>query len=127
MKTLWIIGFGVLGVFSRYGVGNFFAKSYPSFPAGTFVINIAGSFAIGIIYVIGAERALVSEELRIAIMVGFLGGFTTFSSYSLEVARLLQSSHFLTGTLYAVLSPALGILATLAGILLARWVSGNPF
>ena len=92
------------------------------FPNGTFLINIVGSFLIGIVYVLGIERAVIPPAWRVGLMVGFLGGFTTFSSYSLESARLLEEMEVWYAVLYFVLSPLLGVGAALAGIYLSRYL-----
>jgi CrcB protein len=121
MKIVFIAIFGVLGVLSRYVVGNFVAKILPPpFPYGTLLINITGAFAIGVIHVIGIERVSLSPEIRIGIMVGFLGGYTTFSSYCLESVRLIEDAEFMKAALYFVASPILGFLAASGGITLTR-------
>ncbi len=123
MRLAYIVIFGVLGVLARYYGGIYVAKLLPSsFPYGTFLINISGAFLIGAIYVFGVERALISSNLRVGIIVGFLGGYTTFSAYCLDGVRLIEDAHFATAGLYFILSPLLGAIATVAGILLARSV-----
>jgi len=102
------------------------SKYLPSpFPYGTFFINLLGAFAIGIIYVLGVERSAISADLRTGIMVGFLGGFTTFSSYCLEGVRLAEETALMNAALYMVASPFLGFIATLSGMLLTRKVLGG--
>ena len=119
---IFLVGiFGLFGVFSRYYLGIAAFKFYPNpFPFGTFLINILGSFLIGVIYVVGIERSMISENLRVAISVGFLGGFTTFSAYSLESVSLLNDARYLMALLYWGLSPVFGALAAFIGISLAR-------
>jgi fluoride exporter len=121
MGLIYIGIFGLLGVFGRYFIGLFFNKFFQSsLPYDTFLINIVGAFVIGIIYVLGIEKAQITQELRVGIMVGFLGGFTTFSSYCLDAVRLFESYKYLQGFLYISLSPIVGTLATILGIFLAR-------
>lgn len=121
MALIYIGIFGLLGVFCRYFMVLFVNKTFqPSLPYDIFLINIIGSFLIGIIYVLGVERVQISQDLRIAIMVGFLGGFTTFSSYCLDAIKLFENYRYLHGILYIVMSPVVGILATILGMLLAR-------
>ena len=119
---LFLIGlFGVLGVFSRYLMGLVVGRMLPApFPYPTFTINIVGAFLIGVVYVLGVERAAIPTDLRIGIMVGFLSGFTTFSSYCLEFARLIEGAEYWYAAFYLGLSNAVGILATFAGLVLAR-------
>lgn len=126
MRLLYIICFGILGVLARYFVGLSVAKNIPTaFPLGTFLINISGSFFIGLVYVLGVEKGLISQDLRLGIMVGFLGGFTTFSSYSLEATRLIEQGELSISLAYLLLSPALGLAAAFGGIALARVFTAN--
>ena len=123
MKWLWILGFGVLGVFLRYILSVYIQMRWPSFlPVPTFLINVLGCFVMGIVYVCGVEKNQVPEELRAGLMVGLLGGFTTFSSYSLEVLQLIRASCFLQAGLYVVLSQVMGLGATAFGIYLTRLI-----
>ena len=125
MRILYVALFGLAGVFSRYYVGIWVAKSVPgTFPLGTFLINIVGAFLIGLVYVLGTERTVIPPDVRIGIMVGFLGGFTTFSSYCLEINRLIEQAEFFYAGLYFSLSSALGILGSAAGMLVARKLVG---
>lgn len=121
MRLPYIAVFGLLGVFSRYLVGVTITRHIATaFPLGTFAINMTGAFAIGIVYVLGVEQAVISEDLRIGIMVGYLGGFTTFSSYCLETVRLLETGRLAYAALYAGLSNLLGLAAALGGMALTR-------
>ena len=125
-KFSLIAFFGLLGVFSRYFLGILAQRFMPSpFPYATFSINIGGAFFIGVIYVLGVERSFISPDLRIALIVGFLGGFTTFSSYCLEGVRLIEESRYFYAILYLGGSPFLGVIATSAGILMARKLLGG--
>jgi CrcB protein len=122
LKSLLPIGlFGVLGVFCRYFMGLGITKLFPSaFPYGTFSINVLGSFLIGVIFVAGVEKAHIHAALRLGLMIGFLGGFTTFSSYSLDAALLFERGKTLVALCYFILSPLIGIIFTFLGISLAR-------
>ena len=128
MKLLWIGLFGIAGVFARYASGLAIGRALPSsFPYATLVINVTGAFAIGVTYVLGFERAAIPAEVRVGLMVGFLGGFTTFSSYSLEVARLLEEAEYAYASLYFGLSNAAGFAATFLGLVLTRLlIRGEP-
>jgi len=121
MELFYLIMFGILGVIFRYYQGLFLSFHFGNiFPIGTFCINLTGAFCIGIISVIATERAQISKELRIGIMVGFLGGYTTFSAYCLETVHLVEGGDYFRAVLYFVISPTLGFLLTLGGILFAR-------
>jgi CrcB protein len=123
MRALHIALFGLSGVFCRYYLGLWVSRLLPfSFPYGTFLINITGAFFIGVIQVLGVERNNIPADLRVGMMVGFLGGYTTFSSYCLEAVRLMEDAQYLSAALYWLMSPVLGYLAALGGILLTRWL-----
>src|SRR4051812_46335426 len=101
VRLIYIIFFGILGVLSRYYAGVYVSGVLePSFPYGTFLINMTGAFLIGVIQVLGAERAVLTPDLRIGIMVGFLGGYTTFSTYCLESVQLLEEGELGAAVLY---------------------------
>jgi len=110
---------GALGAVLRYIVAQL--VEVPSgFPLPTLLVNVVGSFAIGVFYVLILEKGVVSEVWRPLVMVGFLGGLTTFSSFSLETVYLFQDGRALLALSYVVLSAILCILAAFSGILLTR-------
>jgi len=126
MKLVLIGLFGVLGVFARYFFGILIGKYLaPPFPYGTFVINLTGAFFIGVIYVLGTERSAIPPDLRIGLLVGFFGGYTTFSSYCLESLRLVEEAQYWYAAAYFILSPVLGFLAVLGGTVLTRTIIGG--
>ena len=90
------------------------------FPYGTMIVNTIGSLAIGFLSVVLLDRFLVSTELRFAILVGLLGGFTTFSTFSLETLTLIEQGHIFSAASNIGLSIVLCILACFLGVLLAR-------
>ena len=121
MKLILIAVFGLIGVFARYFVGILASRYLPTvFPFGTLIINLLGAFLIGVVWVSGIEKNLIPHNVLVGIIVGFLGGFTTFSSYCLEFVRLIEESQVLNGILYVTLSPVLGCLAAYFGMVLAR-------
>lgn len=125
MSFVWIGFFGMLGVFSRYLVGLGAIKVLPpTFPFGTLTANLVGAFLIGLLYVICVEKSLVTENLRLGIIVGFLGGFTTFSSYTLESVRLLEEARYISALFYFIASPLLGAMGTFFGLILGRLLFG---
>lgn len=126
MKLSLIGAFGILGVFARYFMGLLLEKQLPdSFPYGTLFINISGSFLIGIIYILGDRWTYLSPDVRFAIMTGFLGGYTTFSSLTLEAVKLGETRGYHYSALYLAVSPLLGFVATLLGVLFGRKVLGG--
>lgn len=121
MSICYIALLGAAGVLSRYFLGILANKLFSSnFPIGTLAINVIGAFLIGVVYVAGTEKNLISENVRLGMMVGFLGGFTTFSTYTLEGVRLLQEAHYFLAISYLLLSPVLGVVATTLGFSLAK-------
>ena len=118
----WIAVFGIVGIFGRYGLDTWLAPYTEAFPISTFGINLLGSFAAGLLFVFGFERGALPEDLRIGLMVGLLGGFTTFSAYSLQSARLFESGARPMATLYWLLSPLGGGLSAWAGLALGRYL-----
>ena len=112
---------GALGALARFSlnkwVNGFWQAQYP---LATLSINILGSFLMGIAFVVISERLPSLELLRPLIMVGFLGAFTTFSTFSLEIVSLMNQQAWLSAISYLSLSCLLGILALAAGISLAR-------
>jgi CrcB protein len=121
MRTLYVAVFGLAGVFARYLLGITAAARWPSaWPWGTFAINLSGSFLIGVVWVLAKEQSIISEDLRVGLMVGLLGGYTTFSAYTLETGRLLEDGQSLRALLYFMLSPVLGLGCAMAGLQLTR-------
>ncbi len=120
-SLLMMLGLGVAGVLARYEIQIFVAQRWPEFGhLATFAINILGSFLIGSVYVLSLEKTQISDEMRIALMVGFLGGFTTFSAYALESIRLLEAGNLMRTFFYVALTPALSIVFCFLGMVLAR-------
>jgi len=108
---------GALGSVVRYLVGGWVAERWgTSFPYGTLVINITASFIIGFFLAFAQDRARLSPYWRLFIAVGFVGGYSTFSTYEYESIRLLQDGEMLLGMLYLVGSMAGGAIAAITGI-----------
>ena len=123
MKQLLLVGAGgFIGSIARYGVSklNLYIH-FLSIPIGTLTVNIAGSFIIGIITGIAAKGEFISGNMRLFLMVGICGGFTTFSSFSNENLILLQNGQILSSLLYTGLSIFFGFLAVYLGFLIINW------
>jgi CrcB protein len=125
MQIVLIAFFGLLGVFGRYGIDLFAAKNGIATHWGTFAINLSGSLLVTLIYVLGAEKGWIGTELRVALTVGLMGGFTTFSAYSLQSALLIESGAGLSSVLYMILSPTAGVLLAVIGLHFFRLVSST--
>jgi CrcB protein len=118
---LGIAVFGALGALARYGVDGLSRQRLGSgFPWGTFTVNVVGSFAIGLVFALVLGRADVPEWLKLSLTAGFLGGFTTFSAFSLQTHRLLGEGAYVLATSYVVGSVAAGLAAVGLGVLIGR-------
>ena len=94
---------GGLGALLRYGVISNISKILPStFPYGTLTVNILGALLIGIVYSLLSQKISISENLKLFITVGFLGGFTTFSTFNLDFFQLIESSKIAAAMFYAL-------------------------
>jgi fluoride exporter len=124
VKSVLIAGLGgFIGTALRFIVSRYVQVSFFSeFPWGTFIVNIAGSFLIGIIMGISERGDIMSSEWRLFLAVGICGGFTTFSSLSNESFILLQSRDWLRFVLYPGLSFFLGLIAVYAGRLTVKLI-----
>ncbi|MEK1940055.1 MAG: fluoride efflux transporter CrcB [Pseudomonas sp.] len=112
---------GAAGTLVRFATGTWIAANWPQhFSLGTFLVNIVGCLLIGLLYGFFLMRPELPIELRAGLIVGFLGGLTTFSSFSLDTLRLLESGQLPLALGYAALSVFGGLLATWAGLLLTK-------
>lgn len=93
------------------------------FPYGTLAVNLLGSAIIGCLYVVAAERGVLSETARLALIVGVLGSFTTFSSFSIETVTLIEQQRLSAAAAYVFSSVSLCLLGTWLGLTLTRMVS----
>ena len=108
---------GALGSVLRFAaVGYLTPLLNYRFPFGTFVVNIVGSFLIGVAYVLLVEKTTLPVEWRLFFITGVLGGFTTFSAFSLEILQLWQEGHVFNALLYASSSVILGLLMAFVGM-----------
>lgn len=117
MKHLLLVGLGgFIGSVARFLVSKLnLSWHFLSIPMGTLTVNVLGSFIIGILVGISVKSDLISTDLRLFLMVGFCGGFTTFSSFSSENLMLLQNGQVVTMLIYTALSILLGFLAVYLG------------
>ena len=115
-KTIFIALAGLVGTLFRYWLAGFVSRHYDeTFPWGTLAVNLIGSFLAGTMYYIAEERLLISPTLRTVILIGLLGGFTTFSSYGLQTFTLLRDGQLGLATLNVAVSNVLGLLMVWAG------------
>ena len=122
-KILSIAVGGAAGAVARYLVNiSPLANLFERFPFPTFFINVTGSFLIGFLFILLNDRFQVHDDLRLALIVGFLGAFTTFSTFEIELYGLVKEGSFVTAFAYLFLSVAAGFVGVAAGILAGRRV-----
>lgn len=125
MTTMpWIGLGGFLGANARYWLGSLVNRWLGTgFPWATGLVNISGALAIGILATLFADRTIESESLRLFLIVGVQGGYTTFSSYTWEAITLMQEDRWLAAIAYMAGSNLIGILACVAGVFIAKiWI-----
>jgi CrcB protein len=123
LQVLFVALGGAIGSAARYLVGGWFAARFgAAFPYGTFVINVTGSFIVGLFLAYAQERVSLSPYWRLFFAVGFVGGYTTFSTFEYESIRLLQDGEMLLAAVYLIGSVVTGGIAAIAGIALGSWI-----
>lgn len=121
MQMLWIGIGGFLGANARYTFGRWIGHHLGiAFPWGTGIVNVTGAFLIGVIFTLLTDRVVDDPMWRQLVIVGFLGGYTTFSSFTFESVTMMQDGRWMPALAYIVGSNALGLLACFAGISLVR-------
>jgi fluoride exporter len=113
----------VLGANARYLVGIWSVQRFSAgFPAGTLLVNVIGSFVLGFLLTALDGRLPLPSDLRFFLGVGFLGAFTTFSSFSVETLILLRAGNVAFGILNILANNMAGLIAAMLGFFLARWI-----
>ena len=125
MKVLLIIFFGGgAGSVTRYLLINYFNKVIPStVPYGAMLVNLFGALIIGIIYYLITTKLLLNEQLKIFLTIGFLGGFTTFSTFNLDFFKLIESGNLSLAILYAIATFIVTITLFYMGYRFAKLIS----
>ncbi|KAF0220348.1 MAG: CrcB [Geobacteraceae bacterium] len=119
--VFYIALFGALGCLTRYYLSGWVYTLFGRvFPIGTFAVNIVGAFCIGLIMEFGIKSTLISPTLRTGLAIGFLGGLTTFSTFSYETFRLLEDGELLIASANVLLSVLVCLIFTWLGIVAAR-------
>lgn len=122
IRELWVITIGgALGAVTRYQLGLWISNKWnQGFPLHTFLINLTGAFLLGFLNILFIERLTLSPLWRLGIGVGFLGAYTTFSTFGYEVITLLEGGSYGTAAAYTFLTILLGFIGVALGIGLAR-------
>ena len=122
-KILSVAIGGAFGAVARYLINiSPLANLFEKFPFPTFFINITGSFLIGFLLIVLTDKIQVNDNMRMAIIIGFLGAFTTFSTFEIEIFGLMRERQLLTAFLYLALSIMVGFAGVVAGVALGRRV-----
>jgi len=122
MKQVFFVGLGgAAGSILRYLTSIVTLKFYSaSFPVATFIVNVFGCFLAGLIFGSITQESSEAQNLKVLLLTGFCGGFTTFSAFALENVRLMNSGNLSTAVLYTIASIAAGLLAAWLGLSIAR-------
>jgi fluoride exporter len=121
LRLFLIATFGAIGTLTRYGLQGWLQLRMGStFPYGTLFINLTGCFFLGLLGQSMLNRMIISPEWRVAITIGFFGGYTTFSSFGWETAKMMETGEWLRATTYVAASVIFGLLLSVAGIRLAN-------
>lgn len=126
MLKLWILALGgALGTLARYGLNGIVSSRIATFPLGTVIVNVTGCFAIGVLAALtgpSTGRVWLRSEWRDFLMVGFCGGYTTFSSFGLQTLNLARDGEWFYVVANVVGSNLLGLLAVYLGLVCGRAV-----
>ena len=123
LNLVAIAGGGAIGALMRFWISNsVYAISGRDFPYGTLVVNVLGSFFMGLLFVLLSERFNLDPAWRAALLIGLLGAFTTFSTFSIETLNLLLAGEAVRAIINILLSVVVCILATWLGLLIGRQI-----
>jgi CrcB protein len=127
-KKYWLVGLGGFsGAIVRYELGGLFKVGSGDFPAGTFLINLTGSFILGLFLTLVAEKYILPVAWRLFFATGFVGAYTTFSSLTSETITLFREGYWPVGLVYSVASLTGGMLFVWLGLLAARQFAFGSF
>ncbi len=122
-KLLWLALAGALGTLTRYALAEIIQKYHGgNFPLGSIAVNLAGCAVAGFLWALFEHKWPGSAEIRIFVLVGFLGAFTTFSAFMLETGELLRSTGWTYAAIMIMVQNVLGLAASLAGVAIGRQV-----
>lgn len=120
-RLIFLFAAGGFGTLARYAIATWVQRTTDSgFPWGILAANAIGSFAFGLLYSLAEEHNLLSGELRIAILVGFLGAFTTFSTFAFDTGQLIRDERYIWAAGNMVLNNAIGLALVFIGVWVGR-------
>jgi fluoride exporter len=123
LLNIFLVGIGgFIGSVLRYLIGGYFQQNIKTFPLGTLVVNLIGCFVIGLLAQLGESRNLFTNEMRLFIFIGILGGFTTFSAFGNETINLMRENQMLSAFLNISANVVLGLLAVWIGRFTANFL-----
>ena len=123
-KLLWIAFFGALGAIARYGLAGLVQRwsGDSTFPFGTLAVNALGCLIFGFLWEISFERFLVSPQMRLVFLTGFVGAFTTYSTFSFETGQMIRAADWTMALLNVGSQTAIGLSALFVGYILGRLI-----
>ncbi len=122
-KMAWLCVTGAIGTLCRYGLGGWVQRLIPTaFPWGTLAVNASGCFLFGIVWSLAEHRMLISGQTRLILLVGFMGAFTTFSTFAFETSQMLDDGEWLLAAGNLLLQNISGVILVLIGIALGRLI-----
>lgn len=123
LKLLIVAAGGTLGALARYGLSGLVSRwAGAAFPWGTFAVNMIGCFCFGVIFAMSEQRLSISPQVRLLLLTGFLGAFTTFSTYAFESAQMMRDAQWLPAAGNLIGQTVVGLVLMLGGLKLGQWV-----
>ena len=120
-ELAWIAVAGAVGTVSRYGLSGLVQRATgAAFPWGTLVVNALGCFLFGLVWVLAEDRLVISGQTRIVVLVGFMGAFTTFSTFAYETSALITDAQWYAAAGNLIAQNVLGIVCVFLGLALGR-------
>ena len=117
MRVALIALFGAIGTLARYGLqGIVQARTGPGFPSGTLVVNVSGCLLLGFLGQLTLNRMVLSPDMRVAMTIGFFGGYTTFSSFGWETVKMFEDGNWAYAAIYVTASVLVGLAFMFLGI-----------
>lgn len=119
----WLCVAGAVGTVARYALSGFVQDRLGAgFPWGTLAVNALGCFLFGLVWTLAEERLLISTQTRFLVLTGFMGAFTTFSTFAFETSAMLRDSEWLLAAGNFAAQNALGLVCVYLGLVIGRWL-----